>query len=327
MSKPICVRLPNWVGDACMALPALHRLRDAGFSLVLLGRPWARDLLAGLDPVEFIAIEGSARHEIAHLRQALDASRLGRPDGICFPDSFSSAVLFRLAGVRAGGYRDDGRSLFLKWPIRKPAGEPHVVESYFHLTQRVLSAWGIAPVAGPGADLALPLSSGHAHTAQTLLARSGVARPFVLLSPTATGLHKGKVKSWSHYEGLARHLRDRGMAVVVCPPPNEVDLAREAAPSAQILASLPLGPYAALTREAALVVCNDSGTSHVAAAAGARQLTLFGVTRPQRTRPWSRTAQWLGDDQAWPTLDAVIAKVDALLDGTDSSPPPTGNLP
>src|SRR5690606_24729104 len=100
-------------------------------------------------------------------------------------------------------------------------------------------------------------------------------------------------------------LKAAGWAVAMCPPPSEVDSAREAVPSAHVLPSLPLGAYAALTRLAALVICNDSGTSHVAAAAESRQLTLFGVTNPQRTRPWSPHAVWLGEENRWPTLDEV----------------------
>src|SRR5690606_4116260 len=71
MLQPVCVRLPNWVGDACMALPALHLLSRAGYSLVLAGRPWARDLLAGLPHTDFIALEGPLRRDAQRLRTAL----------------------------------------------------------------------------------------------------------------------------------------------------------------------------------------------------------------------------------------------------------------
>lgn len=331
MLKPIFVRLPNWVGDACMSLPALHMLSNAGFPLVLIGRPWARDLLAGLRPVEFLAIEGPLRQDAARVR-ALLRSGLTRSDqksgreptlqtssgphkGICFPDSISSALVFRLAGIRAGGYRDDGRSLLLKWPIRKPRGSIHVVTSYYHLARALLIKWGMPgniPVE-PGPALNLPLTSGHIQAANATLERAAIHAPFVLLSPTATGLHRGKIKSWSHYEELAQSLMAAGWPVVTCPPPNEVDAARDAVPSAQVLPALPLGAYAALTRRASLVICNDSGTSHIAAAAQSRQLTLFGVTRPERTGPWSPVASWIGEEGHWPTLEAVTERALQLL--------------
>ncbi|HLR78764.1 MAG TPA: glycosyltransferase family 9 protein, partial [Burkholderiaceae bacterium] len=64
-----------------------------------------------------------------------------------------------------------------------------------------------------------------------------------------------------------------------------------------------LGAFATLTRHASLVICNDSGVSHIAAAAGARQLTLFGVTEQERTGPWSSSATCLGSASAWPDVD------------------------
>src|SRR5690606_10456987 len=118
---------------------------NAGFPLVLVGRPWARDLLAGLRPYEFIAVNGPLRKDVEHLRRLrTGAPRVAAPlppgpmKGICFPDSISSALIFRMAGIHAGGYRDDGRSLLLKWPVSKLRGEVHVVKSYYHLARTIM---------------------------------------------------------------------------------------------------------------------------------------------------------------------------------------------
>ncbi|WP_406939791.1 glycosyltransferase family 9 protein, partial [Bordetella pertussis] len=91
--------------------------------------------------------------------------------------------------------------------------------------------------------------------------------------------------------------------------------ARRNAPSATLLPPLGLGAFAALAQRAALVVCNDSGVSHVAAAVDARQLTLFGVTRPGRTGPWSPRAVCLGSETRWPGPEQVMEKSLELLSG------------
>lgn len=314
-----------------MALPALHLLRSAGFPLILVGRPWARDLLAGLEPLDFVPLEGPLRKDVEAVRQRLrpgaDVSKTlpaGPYRGVCFPDSISSALVFRLAGVRAGGYRDDGRSLLLKWPVSKLPGPLHVVESYFYLVRTLLVKWGLPMTlpSRPGPTLDLPLTAAHEHVADAALERAAFDRPFVLLSPTATGLHRGRIKSWPHYEALARDLKASGWAVAICPPPSEVDSARSAVPGAHVLPSLPLGAYAALTRRAALVVCNDSGTSHIAAAAQSRQITLFGVTHRERTGPWSPHAVCLGDDNHWPTLDEVSERALSMLNSGNAETEP-----
>ena len=48
----ILVRVPNWVGDTVMCLPALRALRAAlpQAELVLLARPWVRDVLCAAEP-------------------------------------------------------------------------------------------------------------------------------------------------------------------------------------------------------------------------------------------------------------------------------------
>ena len=52
MSSPsapaLIVRLPNWVGDVIMSLPALDRLQAAGFTLKLVGKRWGEAKLLGV---------------------------------------------------------------------------------------------------------------------------------------------------------------------------------------------------------------------------------------------------------------------------------------
>jgi heptosyltransferase-2 len=111
-------------------------------------------------------------------------------------------------------------------------------------------------------------------------------------------------------------LAERGLATVAAPPSDEVAATRAALPDAVLLPPLPLGVFAALAAEAALVIANDSGTSHVAAAVGAPQVTIVGVTDPARTGPWSPAATVVGREGAWPTVDQVTVAIDAKLAGT-----------
>jgi heptosyltransferase-2 len=315
------VRLPNWVGDVCMSLPALHLLQQAGLPLVLCARPWARDLLAGLPAHDFVPMGGKVgedRAAVAAHRRGLGAdARTAR--GLLIPDSLSSALVFRLAGLRCAGFRDEGRSLLLRWPIAKPDPALHTVEAWHYLARTALQHWDI-PVAGgvanagPARTLDLPLMQAHRDAAQALLGQHGLeGRPFVLIAPTAVGLHHGRVKVWPHFDALTRALQADGHAVVMCPPPAEAEQARANAPTATLLPPLGLGAFAALAARAQLVICNDSGVSHIAAAVSARQLTLFGVTQADRTGPWSPRAHCLGSDQNWPEISAVRQTVDGLL--------------
>jgi heptosyltransferase-2 len=292
----IYLRLPNWIGDVCMSLPSLHALLQTRIPVVVCARPWARDLLAAYRLGGFIEMKGRWREDRAAVHAFRKKMQHAHPRGLLLPDSLSSAMVYKFAGVPSAGYRDDGRSLILRWPINKPGGSLHAQPLP---TQR---------------KLGLQLSEQHKSEGRLVMARAGLeAGKFVLIAPTATGLHRGKVKVWPHFDGLTQALQRHGHTVVMCPPPGELDEARRNAPHAVCLPSVKLGAFATLTQLASLVVCNDSGVSHLAAASGARQLTLFGVTQRERTGPWSETAVCLGSAQEWPTLEQAEQHALSLL--------------
>ena len=312
--EPVLIRLPNWVGDVCMCLPALARLSALGVQISVCARPWAKDLLAGMNIHSFIPVTG---------KFAIDLKVLGTwhrthqayKKALLLPDSLSSALLFKLAGFQSAGYRDDGRSLLLRWAFNKPQPRPHAARAWFHLTELALAIWKYdlttqdIPI-----KLNLPLTQTHHDLAKAAMNQSGlISQKFVLIAPTAVGLHKGQIKVWPHFDALTRQLQAEGHRVAMCPPPAEQAAALLAAPTAELISPLGLGPFAALTGEAQLVICNDSGVSHICAAANAHQLTLFGVTDPERTGPWTPDTVNLGQNGDWPAPHTVIARVQELL--------------
>jgi len=321
---PLYVRLPNWLGDVCMSLPSLALLREAVVPVVLCARGWAQELLAGLPADGFVAMSGEVMRDRAAVRAHLQQNahhHTASARGLLLPNSLSSAAVFTLAGIPSAGYRGDGRGLLLSWPYPKPRSTNlHAVHYWYNLTRQTLAHWGLPTGAdAPAKTLNLPLTDAQTARAWTacgehgLLDNATTLQRFILIAPTATGLHRGQVKIWPGFDALTRALQAQGHTVVMCPPPAEVEQARRNAPTAMLLPALPLGAFAALTRLAALVVCNDSGVSHVAAAAGARQLTLFGVTRREHTGPWSPTALCLGTEGQWPDIDTVLAQALTLL--------------
>ena len=74
-----------------------------------------------------------------------------------------------------------------------------------------------------------------------------------------------------------------------------------------------LGNFAAIARRAQVVVANDSGVSHIAAAVGAKQITLVGVTDTNRTGPWNPDAIVLGENGRWPEVSEVLQTLDNVL--------------
>lgn len=311
----IYVRLPNWIGDVCMSLPSLHALLDTQIPIVVCARPWARELLSAYKLEGFIEMKGRWREDRAMVHAFRKKAQHAHPRGLLLPDSLSSAMVFKFAGIPSAGYRDDGRSLILRWPISKPSLRMHAVESWYYVASQALKRWGhpLSPT-HPTSGLNLRLTNKH-HTEALQALKSAGLEPgrFVLIAPTATGLHRGKVKVWPYFDAFTRNLQQRGYTVAMCPPASEAEAARANAPTAISLPPLRLGAFATLTRLASLVVCNDSGVSHLAAAANARQLSLFGVTQRERTGPWSDNASCLGSAHAWPSPEETEQRALALL--------------
>lgn len=295
-----------------MTLPALRLLEASGFTPMLTGKRWAEDLMSGMS-WRFDPIEGHVTEDLQRIRYI--SNHLGpRPLGLLFPNSFSSALLFSIGRVRNAGFPTDGRRLLLEKVVEEPA-PMHEVERFFRLAHGAIKAWGGTPAWDEvPEELGMKLLARHEAAARNLMTQYNIPEKFVLLAPIARGLHHGKEKQWKHFNELCTPLRKKGLEPIIFPSVREEEANKKACPDATILPPTTLGNYAALAKRAQLVIANDSGISHVAAAVGTKQITLLGVTDPERTRPWNQHAICLGNSvEGWPTIEAVLNSIDQHL--------------
>lgn len=309
MSVVLC-RLPNHVGDCCMCLPALRLLAASGFTPALVGKRWAEDLLAGMG-WRFDPIEGKVSEDLSRIRYL--ASNANAAQGLLFPNSFGSALLFKLGRLKTTGLRTDMRSFLLDNGIPEP-GTMHEVERFFYVAHEAIEAWGSKPAFDKVPErLSLILMKRHEAAAKNLIEQYKIPEKFALLAPIARGKHQGKAKHWEHFNELVAPLRAKGVEPIVFPSLREEALAKAACPDATILPPTTLGNFAAIAKRAQVVVANDSGVSHIAAAVGAKQITLVGVTDTNRTGPWDPDAIVLGENGRWPEVSEVLQTLDNVL--------------
>lgn len=309
MSVVLC-RLPNHVGDCCMCLPALRLLAASGFTPALVGKRWAEDLLAGMG-WRFDPIEGKVSEDLSRIRYL--ASNANASQGLLFPNSFGSALLFKLGRLKTAGLRTDMRSFLLDNGIPEP-GAMHEVERFFYVAHEAIKAWGSTPAFDKVPErLSLILMKRHEAAAKNLIEQYKIPEKFALLAPIARGKHQGKAKHWEHFNELVAPLRAKGVEPIVFPSLREEALAKAACSDATILPPTTLGNFAAIAKRAQVVVANDSGVSHIAAAVGAKQITLVGVTDTNRTGPWNPDAIVLGENGRWPEVSEVLQTLDNVL--------------
>lgn len=311
--RPLIVRLRNWVGDVTLGLPTLTRLADAGYDLQLLGKGWARDLLAG-HGWPLAVLPKTAGERIALLRRLRRDARAADPgfgrrlNAVCFPYSFSSALEFRLAGLRAIGHAYEGRSLLLSRAVARPQGV-HELQVYWHLGSALLGR-----DAPPPPTLGLRTSAEHRAQAAALQAAHGLAPGYIVICPFAGGTWSGADKTWPGFADFVAHaLPAFGRRIVVCPGPGEEAIAREHFAGATRLDGVGLGAYAALLQDAALMISNDTGPGHIAAAVGTPLLSVLGPSDPALWRAWGPNVRLLQGTGGWPEAAAVRDAVAALL--------------
>lgn len=280
----IVVRLPNWLGDALLARPLLHALAHASppSEVLAVGSPGVVELLGeARGAMRFEAWPAGA----AGRAQTLAAVRAWRPDAaLVLPPSFSAAwFAWRTGAARRVGYAHDGRSPLLSRALRRPPrGDLHLSEEYLALGAAIGVGGASAPLP------VLPVSAAGRLAAEALLARRGVApdAPFAVLGP---GAIYGPAKRWpaERFAALGARFEERGMRVLVCGTASERATCETAGAGRFIVVAgeTDLAAQAGLCARARIVVCNDSGLAHLAAAVGAPTVAVFGSTSSAWTAP------------------------------------------
>jgi heptosyltransferase II len=287
----VLVRLPNWLGDTVMALPALHGLRAAcpGACVVAVGR-WA-PLLAGQGVADALV---PYPLQLRNRRRLAASLRTMRPDGaVLLTNSFESALAARLWGAPMRlGYDTDRRRVLLTHAVPQPSPRLHQIDEY----RGLLEAAGVAaPVTVPVWRLGEDAAAGA--TVSALLDECGVSR-----GARAVGLHLGasfgSSKQWpaASFAEVATRLRARGLGPVLLGSPADVEMAAAVSASAgwaipSLVARDRPELLPRLLVRLACLVSSDTGLAHLAAAVGTPTVTLFGPTDPRLTASRSRAAR------------------------------------
>ncbi|MFN9448168.1 MAG: glycosyltransferase family 9 protein [Rubrivivax sp.] len=311
-AQPLIVRLRNWVGDVVLSLPALQHLQQQGYALRLIGKRWAPELLRATGwPVEVLADSGHARQKQLQQQRlyarGIDPGFERRVNMLLFPYSFSSAWEARRAGLRALGFRKEGRSLLLRRSLPLLDNE-HELERYW----RLATALSGDVDARPPALLQLPLDEQARAEARQHLAAAGVDGAYTVLCPFGGGPIDGHDKHWPAFGDFARQLQRAGHTLVLCPGPDELTTARSGYDGLHVIPGLGLAAYAALIEGARQMVSNDTGPGHIAAAVGTPLLSVLGPTPVAKWRPWGPQVRVLSGWPQWPSVDAALKAFETL---------------
>lgn len=287
----IIVALPTWVGDAVMATPTLRAIRERfptahiAFLVESNARPvidssgWMNEVLCWPPRAP-----GNRRRR-GMVQLAVQIRRRGFDWAVLLPNSFRSALLMRMAGVRRRiGYDRDGRRLLLTDRLRvEREGKKIAVVRMVDYYGGIAEALGCKP---PGDRLKLFTEPHSDRFVHTRLESMGIAerRPLVVVNP---GANYGSAKQWpaERFASVSdRLIEEQQAAVVITCGPGEEELARTVARNMKQKACVldkprgTLSQLKSLVKRCDLLLTNDTGPRHFAKAFDRPVVTVFGST-------------------------------------------------
>lgn len=318
--RRLLVMMPTWFGDCLMATPTLRALREAlpDARITAMIAPALPPLIDGLPWIDDI-LPGSTKDRSTgffDLGRTLGAQKFDAV--VLLPNSFRAALLARVAGIpRRIGYDRDGRGLLLTDRlIPRRQGRrflPVPTLDYYLQLARYLGAQTA------DATMQVAVRDEDRRRAAELLGSTG--RPVVLLNPGA----QNPAKRWpaERYAALAdRVAAELGAAVAVTGSPAERSIlsAVVGAAGCEIIdlprVGIDLHTLKAVTQRCAVMVTNDTGPRHLAAAVNTPVVTLFGPTTPAWTQiGYDREHMVVAQNAGQPDSITDIA-VDTVFDAT-----------
>ncbi len=293
----ILVRAPNWVGDVVMATPAFRcirkNFRSARISvllkpyvkLILKDAPWFDEFIEYGSNVG-LSVKGGMGY--CKLTRRLKAE--GFDLGFLLPNSFSSALMFKMAGIKKRiGYIRDGRGLLLTDGVNRPMENGRFRPTY--MADYYLKLCYSAGCVDERNGLELFVSEESEAVLEGILTKLNISRstPLVLVNP---GAAYGSSKCWTA-DGFADTIDMLNHAfrcnILLVSGPSEMQLADDIALIAKTKVfnlsheNVNLDILKPLVKMSSLLLTVDSGPRHYAVAFKTPTVVLMGPTDPRYT--------------------------------------------
>ena len=323
-TRLLCVRLDN-MGDVLMTTPALRALKHAtpngarpseARSLTLLASSSGAAVARHIPEIDAVLtyqapwVKASPAHEAALDRRFVRKLAAARFDGAviftCYSQSaLPAALLCTLAGIplRLAHCRENPYALLTDWiPECEPeSGIRHEVQRQIDLVASIGARIG-------DTHLSFRIDPRDRAAVQAKMqSLDGIGEPIPLAQTRSYAIvHPGATASSRRYAPdrfacAARAVAiDLGLPVLVTGDATERPLVEQIVASAgtgvvSLAGALSLGELAALIEGAALLISNNTGPVHLAAALGTPVVDLYALTNPQHT-PWQVAHRVLNRD-------------------------------
>ena len=291
------------IGDVVLATPALQRLRAMypKARITLLGKQHAAEVLEHSGLVDEVVVfdfpwtamdakYDPARYDSEAIKSLVRRLRAEQFDLSidCRMDLRSNVLTKSIGAKRRIGYAFGGGAYLLTDAVTAPPADQHKVDDWMGL---------FAPLgaSGPVPDPLLKVSAAEIADAKRVLASYEIDD-----TQTVVGIHPGgshEAKRWlaDNFAQAGRALADRhDVRLIVFVDPagtgSDMQLGREAA-----FVRTSIREMMALLTQCDLLICNDSGPMHIAAALGVPVVAVFRTGNPKAYGPRGLNHSIVGD--------------------------------
>jgi lipopolysaccharide heptosyltransferase II len=306
----LCVRLDS-LGDLLMTTPAIRALRDSGARRITVLTSSSGAKAARLVPeVDEVLVYDPPWMKATHPRKepTCDAAMIcelqrRRFDAAVVFTVFSqnplpAAMLCYLAAtpLRLAHCRENPYQLLTNW-----VPDPEPQQGIRHEVRRQLDL--VATIGATTRDerLSLEVSGAHHAAVPGLLEKAGINpfQPWMVVHPGATAPSR-RYSTQQFGEVIQLLVRKHGFQILISGTGGEGHLVEEVrllshVKTASLAGMLSLGEFAAILASAPLLISNNSGPVHIAAAVGTPVVDLYALTNPQHT-PWQVPCRVLSYD-------------------------------
>ena len=280
-----------------MALPLVGFLAAVrGLVLRVVAPPYTARVFMGIDEVSDLVVLARKGRTHGVATHSATIRRLGVNGGLVLPPSFATALTLVLSGVRHRvGFAADGRGFLLSAALpSRDLRQEHLSENYLRLGREMIVRLRLEqPTAEAAAPRPIVFDNERDSLATILFTHEVPKDGYAVVLPVAV---YGPTKHWpaDKYRELVGKLR-RDVPVVLAGGQAARALCDAVAKGlsgvTNLAGSTTLGELFALLEKARVVLANDSGAPHVAAALGAPVVVIFGSTSPTWTRPLGRSVR------------------------------------
>lgn len=286
------------IGDLLLATPLLHGLKVAypGSRLTVLTFETNRDILNNNPDVgQVIVFKAAQKRNIFKILGLIGKIRSEHFNlSICaYPSGLRSAFIAYLGGV--GERLGQGLSQFrgFNWLFTRQVPITEIKHAVL-MNMDFLKILGIDPK-GVNPEVIFRIGEGDLKFARDFLRLNGISdSDLVIAIHAGGGEFTASYRSWplERFAKVADILADRYKAKIIFiggkNDESAVNSVKKMMSQEAIIAAgkISLGQTAALLTRTKLLLCNNSGPMHIAAALNVRTVSIFGSADPRIHRPW-----------------------------------------